>query len=54
MPVDLATVVAVNGNITATFSEAMDAATITTATLTLTQGATLVPSRSIRPRTSRE
>ncbi|MDP3183810.1 MAG: Ig-like domain-containing protein [Anaerolineales bacterium] len=43
IPADLATGVAINGNITATFSEAMDAATITTATFTLTQGATPVP-----------
>ena len=35
--------VAINGNITAIFSEAMDAATITPATFTLTQGATPVP-----------
>ena len=42
IPADLATGVAINGNITATFSEAMDAATITTATFTLTQ-ATPVP-----------
>jgi hypothetical protein len=40
---DLATAVAMNGNITATFSEAMDAATITDATFTLMQGATPVP-----------
>ncbi|MBU4012708.1 MAG: DUF3494 domain-containing protein [Proteobacteria bacterium] len=43
IPADLATDVAINRNITATFSEAMDAATITTATFTLTQGATPVP-----------
>jgi hypothetical protein len=38
-----ATGVTTNGNITATFSETMDAATITTATVTLMQGATPVP-----------
>jgi hypothetical protein len=42
IPADAATGVALNGNIAATFSEAMDAATITTATFTLTQGATAV------------
>ncbi|MFH1976725.1 MAG: ice-binding family protein, partial [Pseudomonadota bacterium] len=43
-PADLATDVAINRNITATFSEAMDPLTITTATFTLTQGgATPVP-----------
>ena len=36
IPADLATGVAINGNITANFSEAMDAATITTTTFTLT------------------
>ena len=41
-PADTATSVLVNGNITATFSEAMDPATITAATFTLTQGATPV------------
>ncbi|MFH2119978.1 MAG: Ig-like domain-containing protein [Pseudomonadota bacterium] len=43
VPADLATGVAINSAIAATFSEAMDAATITTATFTLTQGATPVP-----------
>ncbi len=43
VPADLATGVAINRNITATFSEAMDVATITTATFTLRQGATPVP-----------
>ncbi len=43
IPANVATGVAINRNITATFSEAMDAATITTATFTLTQGATPVP-----------
>ncbi|MDO8291827.1 MAG: ice-binding family protein [Gallionella sp.] len=42
VPVDTATGVAVNANITATFSEVMDASTITTATFTLAQGATPV------------
>ena len=42
VPVDLATGVAVNANITATFSEAMDSATISTATFSLKQGATVV------------
>ena len=41
-PGNAATGVAINRNITATFSEAMDAATITPATFTLTQGATSV------------
>ncbi|MFH1628039.1 MAG: ice-binding family protein [Pseudomonadota bacterium] len=43
IPADIATDVAINRNITATFSEAMDPLTITTATFTLTQGATPVP-----------
>ncbi len=43
IPADLATGVAINANITAAFSEAMDASTITTATFTLKQGATVVP-----------
>lgn len=43
IPVTATTGVAINRNITATFSEAMDAATITTATFTVTQGATAVP-----------
>ncbi|MBM2855035.1 MAG: Big 5 protein [Steroidobacteraceae bacterium] len=42
-PGDLATGVAISGNIAATFSEAMNVATITTATFTLRQGATPVP-----------
>ena len=41
-PADLAIAVAVNGDITATFGEAMDAKTITTRTLVLRQGETLV------------
>jgi hypothetical protein len=41
-PADAATGVAINRSPTATFSEAMDPATITTATFTLTQGATPV------------
>ena len=41
-PVELATGVAINGNITATFDEAMDPATITAATMTLSQGTTPV------------
>jgi hypothetical protein len=41
-PADLATGVVVNGNVTATFSEAIDVATLTTATFTLAQGATPV------------
>jgi hypothetical protein len=40
VPADLATGIAVNANITATFSEVMDASTINTATFTLKQGAT--------------
>ena len=42
IPADTATGVVINGNITATFDEAMDPATITSATFTLTQGATPV------------
>jgi hypothetical protein len=42
-PDDLATRVAVNGTIAATFSEAMDPATITTATFVLRKGTTPVP-----------
>jgi hypothetical protein len=42
IPADLATGVAINQSIAATFSEAMDPATITTATFTLAQGATPV------------
>ncbi|MDP1849414.1 MAG: Ig-like domain-containing protein, partial [Solirubrobacteraceae bacterium] len=38
VPADAATAIALNANITASFSEAMDAATITTVTFTLTQG----------------
>ena len=41
-PVDTATGVVINRNITATFSEAVDPTTITTATFTLMQGATTV------------
>ncbi|MDD2717178.1 MAG: Ig-like domain-containing protein, partial [Candidatus Wallbacteria bacterium] len=43
IPANAATAVAVNGNITATFSEGMDPSTITTATFTLKQGSTPVP-----------
>ena len=43
VPAAGATAVATNKNIIAKFSEAMDAATITTATFTVTQGATPVP-----------
>lgn len=43
VPAPAATGVATNGNIVANFSEAMDVATITTATFTLTQGGTTVP-----------
>lgn len=42
VPADVATGVALNANITATFSEVMDATTITTTTFTLMQGATPV------------
>jgi hypothetical protein len=42
-PVNASTGIALNTNIIATFSEAMDPATITTATFTLKQGTTLVP-----------
>ena len=42
-PVDAGTNVAINTSLSATFSETMDAATITTTTFTLTQGATAVP-----------
>ena len=42
VPADAATGIALNANITATFSEAMDPATITTATFTLKQGTTVV------------
>ena len=43
VPANSATSIAVNSNITATFSEAMDAATISTATFTLKQGTTNIP-----------
>jgi hypothetical protein len=52
IPADLAPGVAINGNITATFSEAMDAATITTVNFTLTQGATPVPGAVTSPSTT--
>jgi len=42
VPANAATGAAINANIAATFSEAMDAATITTATFTLKQGTTVV------------
>ncbi|NCQ29478.1 MAG: Ig-like domain-containing protein, partial [Armatimonadetes bacterium] len=42
VPAEGATGVAIDGNLTATFSAAMDPATITTATFTLKQGATVV------------
>jgi hypothetical protein len=42
LPVNSATAVAVNGNVTATFSEAMNSATITSTTFTLKQGTTTV------------
>jgi hypothetical protein len=42
-PANAAAGVALNANITAIFSKAMNAATITTATFTLKQGATVVP-----------
>ncbi|MHB1117346.1 ice-binding family protein [Sideroxydans sp.] len=42
-PLTAATGVAINANITAIFSEAMDVATITTTTFSLSQGATAVP-----------
>ena len=40
IPANLATGVAINSTVTATFSEAMDPLTVTTATFTLNQGAT--------------
>jgi hypothetical protein len=43
LPVDLAAGVAIAGNVTATFSEAMTASTINAATFNLSQGATPVP-----------
>ena len=43
VPADTATSVTTNGSLTATFSEVMDAATITTTTFTLMQGSTAVP-----------
>ena len=43
LPADTATGVAINQNITVTFSEAMDPATINSTTFTLMQGATPVP-----------
>jgi hypothetical protein len=43
IPADTATGVAINQNITATFSEAMDPTTITSTTFTVMQGATPVP-----------
>jgi len=42
IPVNAATGVAINSKITATFSEAMDPSTLTTATFTLKQGATTI------------
>lgn len=42
IPVNSATVVPINSNVTATFSEAMDPTTLTTTTFTLMQGATPV------------
>ena len=42
IPADTATGVVINGNITATFDEAMDPATITATTVTLKQGATSI------------
>lgn len=42
-PASAATGIAINANITATFSELMSPATITTSTFTLTQGTTVVP-----------
>lgn len=42
-PLNTATGVALNANVTATFNEAMDVATITTTTFSLAQGATPVP-----------
>jgi len=42
VPADNATSVAVNGNVTATFSEAMNSSTITSTTFTLKQGTTTV------------
>jgi hypothetical protein len=43
LPVNLSTAIALNTNITATFSEAMDPATITATTFNLKQGTTAVP-----------
>ena len=42
-PIDGATAVPINGNLSATFSEAMDPATLTTSTFTLTSGAAATP-----------
>jgi hypothetical protein len=52
VPADAATGIAVNANITATFSEAIDAATLTPATFTLTQGTTVVSGAVTSPSTT--
>ncbi|OGT32430.1 MAG: hypothetical protein A2W28_06435 [Gammaproteobacteria bacterium RBG_16_51_14] len=52
IPADTATGIAVNANITATFSEAMDPLTVTTATFTLMQGTTVVPGAVTSPSTT--
>jgi len=52
IPATAATGVAVNANITAAFSEAMDPATVSTATFTLKQGTTAVPGAVTSPSTT--
>jgi len=52
LPADSATGVAVNANITATFSEAMNPLTITPVTFTLKQGATVVSGAVTSPSTT--
>jgi hypothetical protein len=52
IPANLDTGVAINGNITATFSEAMNPLTVTTATFTLKQGSTIVSGAVTSPSTT--
>lgn len=52
VPVDGATAVALNANVTATFSKAMDPLTITTTTFTLAQGATSITGVVTSPSTT--
>lgn len=52
IPANAATATAVNANVTATFSEAMDPVTVTTATFTLSQGATVVSGAVTSPSTT--